>query len=757
MKKFISTLLSLALVVGMLPAMIANAAIDGIEGAGTSESPYRIADADDLKAARDAINADTAGTGARIAYYELIANIDLKNDPWIPIAPYGSYPFAGSFDGKNHVISNVNVEVNADNATVDYTAIPALGFFGHIQGVTANTSYIGTVKNLGLKNVSVVNNARWISTGWKNKIAAIGAFAGTINRNATISGCFVKNATVANNATDQTTSNGVGGFFASSSLNIPDISNCYIYDATVTSACSNGADKVGGFFANGAAAIKLTNCYAAKTVTTAASKALTTFYGFGAYSGVSSSTVINNCCSESDDMPGERADLGVYNSTLSSQFTTGMTKAGLVEAMTDAEYATDATINDGYPCLEWELPEDTLTGSGTESDPYMIESASDLKDARDLINANANGAAAAYYELAADIVLDANETWIPIAPLEAVPFTGTFDGKNHTISNITAVRTNGNKNDFGTKPALGFFGRIHAGGTVKNLGLNNVQAVNEFTGYSNKTTGIGGLAGYIKGAVIISNCYVKNVTLGNVQRDQRQTMGGFIGTVGGSTPELTNCYVYGLTINSSGTTESDSFGGFIGPASGVAMKNTNCYVADVTLNIADASTSSFYAFGTLNTGSSSYAEVNCFSDATDIAKTAYDADKSAGEVGQTMADIAGVFNSLEGWQDGTNINAGYPALAWETAPVVVAADPYVVKQVSLAKGTVTLTVNNATAGDQVCIAAYDSNDRLVAAEFKAAAATVTTTVASSADVAKVKVFVWNGLTPVINAVDKDLY
>ena len=314
----------------------------------------------------------------------------------------------------------------------------------------------------------------------------------------------------------------------------------------------------------------------------------------------------------------------------------------------------------------------TLSGTGVENDPYIIATAEDLKLARDLINANANGEADACFKVTSDIVLDANETWIPIAPLAAVPFTGTFDGNNHTISNITAVRTNDNKDDFGAKPALGFFGRIEAG-TVTNLGLNNVQAVKEFTGYSNKTTGIGGLAGYVKGNTVISNCYVKNVTLGNVKADQRQTMGGFIGAGGGSTPVATNCYVYGATFNSGGTSESDYLGGFIGEASGIAMKNTNCYVADVTLNIADESTSSFYAFGVINTTSSSYTEENCLSEADDIAGTSYDSTKASGTVGMTKAGLVEAMTAV-GYVTDATVNDGYPCFDWEIK--TVAAEPW---------------------------------------------------------------------------------
>ena len=78
-----------------------------------------------------------------------------------------------------------------------------------------------------------------------------------------------------------------------------------------------------------------------------------------------------------------------------------------------------------------------MTGSGTETDPYQISTAEGLKRFRDIVNGS-NGQTqnrGAYAVLTANIDLN-NEPWTPIGPSESGSYTGTFDGKGHTIKNL---------------------------------------------------------------------------------------------------------------------------------------------------------------------------------------------------------------------------------------------------------------------------------------------------------------------------------
>ena len=129
------------------------------------------------------------------------------------------------------------------------------------------------------------------------------------------------------------------------------------------------------------------------------------------------------------------------------------------------EYTIDTYIggdnnNDGY-YLDYdnnnnlvfiEVKEETpLTGSGTIEDPYLIYTKEDMKKAS--LNPSLN------YKLMADIDYT-NENFYELGSYQNV-FKGTFDGNNHTISNIT---TKGSSYS-------GFIG--YNTGTVKNVNLNN--------------------------------------------------------------------------------------------------------------------------------------------------------------------------------------------------------------------------------------------------------------------------------------------
>jgi hypothetical protein len=99
-------------------------------------------------------------------------------------------------------------------------------------------------------------------------------------------------------------------------------------------------------------------------------------------------------------------------------------------------------------------------------------------------------------------------------------FTGSFDGQNHTISNLYINRLD--------DKYVGLFGRIGAGGEVKNVGVINVN----ITGKES----VGGLVGSnYKGN--ISNSY----STGNVSGDNK--VGGLAG--GNSNSNISNSYATG--------------------------------------------------------------------------------------------------------------------------------------------------------------------------------------------------------------------
>ena len=133
-----------------------------------------------------------------------------------------------------------------------------------------------------------------------------------------------------------------------------------------------------------------------------------------------------------------------------------------------------------------------LAGAGTETDPFLINNLNDLKWFRDDVNAG-NTYKKLFVKITADIDLGSEE-WAPIGNSTNI-FQGTFDGDNHTISNLV-INAAGKSN-------IGFFG-FTTDGEIKNLTINNALVtgrlnVGAFAGtpYTSKYTNIA-LTGHVE-------------------------------------------------------------------------------------------------------------------------------------------------------------------------------------------------------------------------------------------------------------------
>lgn len=133
------------------------------------------------------------------------------------------------------------------------------------------------------------------------------------------------------------------------------------------------------------------------------------------------------------------------------------------------------------------------------------------------------------------------------------PFTGTFDGKNHTISNVTVDNVDS------SDASGGLFGVV-SNGTIKNLTVKNIK----ISTYENA----GGIAGCTYGNTTIDNCHVIG---GDIHTSQVARSAGIVGYASGT---ISNCSASELTNTSSAMT---------GWTYGVTIKNM--VVKDSTLNI----------------------------------------------------------------------------------------------------------------------------------------------------------------------------
>mgnify|MGYP000149264338 CR=1 FL=1 len=165
--------------------------------------------------------------------------------------------------------------------------------------------------------------------------------------------------------------------------------------------------------------------------------------------------------------------------------------------------------------------------------------------------------------LTADIDLN-NEAWTPIGPDTGSAYTGTFDGRGHTVKNLS-VTVNGQPG------RAGLFGCVKDG-TIRKLTVAGSVSCTANQGWC------GGIAGYANDETI-ENC-ASLCTVSCTGKDAR--VGGIVGLVdyNSRTAIIRDCYNIGKI-----TGRSDNGSGDAGGICGFYMsgKISNCYnVGEIT-------------------------------------------------------------------------------------------------------------------------------------------------------------------------------
>jgi hypothetical protein len=550
-----------------------------LEGTGTAEDPYLISNELEL--------------GAMIycnphAHYRLAASIDLASIHWsTAVIPW----FAGTFDGNGLTISNLTV------AGGEY-----LGLFGQLEPGAE-------VKDLAVVDVNIAGSGYYVgglagynSKGSINRCYGTGVvvsgsrYVGGLvgyNRRGAVSACYSTGAVGGNeNVGGLVGSNGSFGILGASVI------QCY------STSSVSGEERVGGLVGNNCGDV--TQCYSTGVVSGESR--------VGGLVGYSSG-VIDNCYSlasaNGDNCVGGLA--GHSNGRVSNSYSTGIvvgndhfggllgysggsvtgcfwdtrtsgqaTSAGGTGKTTcDLQMAGTFlgwgcspavwTIDEGvdYPRIAWEgkpgkaLPAlaDFVVGSGSQADPYLIYTGEEF---------NLVGVFAydwdKHFKLMADIDLSAySGTAFNMIGSDSAPFTGIFDGNDHTISNFSCTCT-GTSN-------VGLFGYFSGPNSmVKNLKLTwpDIDA--------GEGGNVGGLVGSLTGGTI-ANCHIDG---GSVSGEGQ--VGGLVGTSYGGT--ITDCSstatvsgnysVGGLVGSNHGTiTYCDSAGRVLGDYNVGGLVGTN--------------------------------------------------------------------------------------------------------------------------------------------------------------------------------------
>lgn len=282
--------------------------------------------------------------------------------------------------------------------------------------------------------------------------------------------------------------------------------------------------------------------------------------------------------------PGSTIESGKFNGEVINNGTiTGGTFNGTV--------TNNGTINDGVFTgivsgngkITGGTIKTLITGSGTETDPYQISTADGLKWFRDKVNsAKTSDETKICAVLTEDIDLN-NEPWTPIGIGGDVywgisSYSGTFDGKGHTIKNLTI--------DNSSAQYVGLFGYVY-GGTIRNLtvsgsvkgsghtgGIAGAANGGTFENCANQCAVQGGTTGGIigfateEGTLIVRDCY----NVGSITTTTGNSVGGIIGQCINTSGTIRNCY------NAGTVTGTASVGAIIGNP--VSDRIYNCYYLD---------------------------------------------------------------------------------------------------------------------------------------------------------------------------------
>ena len=202
-----------------------------------------------------------------------------------------------------------------------------------------------------------------------------------------------------------------------------------------------------------------------------------------------------------------------------------------------------------------------MRGSGIATDPYLIDSPQDLQD----INLD-SAHRSAWYILAKDLDMSGFGNFTPIGHNNGVvnddSFSGDFDGRGHTISNLTINVASGVKHW-----GVGLFGEVHDAGAGTTRRIRDVGLVNCSITASNPSDWnlfVGGLIGYtwaIVGTVIVERCFTTGTITVNGSASNVMQVGGFGGYL--NTIQILNCYSRASVGGTPGA-GSKKFGGFAG-------------------------------------------------------------------------------------------------------------------------------------------------------------------------------------------------
>lgn len=639
-------------------------------GDGTPENPWQINTPTQLDAVRNYLG--VAGT----RHFVLTSDLDLAVAPfnqgssWEPIGTQEN-PFNSIIDGDGHTVSGLFIDRPETNF---------VGLFGYTD--------LATIKNIHLKNVSIVGNqsvGSLVGESYRttvNNSSATGTVAGGINTSmvgglvgfnrwqSSITNSFA-NVTVQGNSV-------VGGLTGESEGSI-----------TASYAIGNvtgGAENVGGLV--GLAYGQIQDSYATGAVS--GIKDVGGLVGDAAFGmcTINNSYATGLVTGTGDNIGGlvGLRNGGVITSSYYDRDTTEQTDTGKGEPRTSGEMKNELTFidwnfpavwkilsGDIYPYLSWQPAAAEFSGgNGSQDNPWQIRTAAQLSNLRNYRGADH---ADKHFMQVANIDLgvspwNQNTGWDPIGGyLDNISFRGEYDGNGYRISNLTI-----NTTVTETYPSL--FGRVGYTAKLKNIKLEDLS----IAGMSH----IGALVGELEGGTILNSSATGTITLKSGSYPWYS--GGLVGSF--SSGLIENCHA---AVSITANPAAEKIGGLVGYIQHATLRNSYAtgnvtgqeaiggLIGRIVNNVTVENTYATGAVsGILYTGGlvgniqipETTAITNSFYDQNTTGQTdnGKGAAKTTSELMQKNTFINWNFNSV--WKIGEN--STYPYLSWPTvAPALL--------------------------------------------------------------------------------------
>ncbi|MFS3127801.1 DUF2341 domain-containing protein [Nocardioides sp. Bht2] len=456
----LTLLLSAALIglVGFVPfADSASAAtLPGLEGDGTPAQPLLIDTAEDLDAVVTAVNTDAVAYGS--LSYRLAADLDYGGRTFA-----GFTTFGGTFDGDGHSISNM-VYSNAANSVAFFQTLDGAQVRGltlrNVSGVTATgDGAAGLIARMATNSVisqnTILDSSVRLGPGGVVNTQA-GGVVGSATGSSVISDNLLWNVAV----TGHKYAAGVAAYPRSGAVKIE---RNLLVDVTVLSDAGGSGATAGLLISQGGAGIDVAGNVVLRGGVSKSGSG-TSAVGPEAMTGTRDNLVSTATTIKAGSVPGAPATRGTLSPAdepALPDLTGQPTYAGLGWDFADV-WRWEPQISQAAPRLAAlpPLKQAGIPGAGTSTDPYLIDSATDLDVLTGALNSDAASYARASVALTADIDYDGDFVGIDT-------FAGDLNGAGHTISGLRLVPSTHSAD-------LGLIRELT--GRVRNLNLVEVTA-----------------------------------------------------------------------------------------------------------------------------------------------------------------------------------------------------------------------------------------------------------------------------------------